>query len=87
MIVQKMDIDFVKDIRQRHCVGCRDNTTICNNYICDNRAVIDCWLRKTYLPSGIYSEATKADLVSSMTKNITEEINQTIINDILRGRK
>jgi hypothetical protein len=77
-----MDIDFVKDIRRTHCIDCRNNTTIRNNYICDNRVVIDCWLRKTYLPSGVYSEATKADLVSSMTNNITEEINQMIINDI-----
>lgn len=77
-----MDIDFVKDIRRTHCIGCRDNTAICNNYICDNRAVIDCWLRKTYLPSGVYSEAAEADMVSSMTDNLTKEINQMIINDI-----
>jgi hypothetical protein len=82
-----MDIDFVKDIRRTHCIGCRNNTTIYNNYICDNRAVIDCWLRKTYLPSGVYSEATKSDLVSAMTNNVTEEINQMIINDINGSKK
>lgn len=78
-----MDIDFVKDIRRTHCIGCRDNTTICNNYICDNRAVIDCWLRKTYLPPGVYNKATEADLVSSMANNISKEINQMVINDIM----
>ena len=81
-----MDIDFVKDIRRTHCIGCRDNTTIRNNYICDNRAVIDCWLRKTYLPSGVYSKAAEADMVSSMTNNVTEEINQRIINDIMEKK-
>lgn len=77
-----MDIDFVKGIRQTHCIGCRSNTSICNDYICDNRAVIDCWLRKTYLPAGVYSEAAEADLISMQTKTITDEINQRIINKI-----
>lgn len=77
-----MDIDFVKDIRRTHCIGCRNNTSICNDYICDNRAVIDCWLRKTYLPAGVYSEAAEADVISEHTKTITDEINQMIINKI-----
>ena len=75
-----MDIELVKDIRQKHCIGCRNNAIVKNNHICGNRAVIDCWLRKTYLPDGIYNQATEADTVASMSNSVADEINQMIID-------
>lgn len=78
------DIEYVKNLRNTHCVNCRDNTIIHGKHLCDNRAVINCWLRKTYLPDGIYSKASEADCISSMTIKVADEIDKKILKQILK---
>ena len=74
---------FVSELRKTHCKGCRDEHSPKKCTACQ---IIDCWLRKTYLPSGLYAEATKYDIVSTQVDMITKEINQEIINDILKNK-
>ena len=79
-----MDIKFVKEIREKHCKGCRDNLICGNKHLCNNKSVIDCWLRQTYLPEGVYAEACETDAISSMSDHIEKVINKKII-DIIRN--
>lgn len=83
--IYDMDIKFVKEIRQKHCKGCRNNSTCGNKYFCNNQNVIDCWLRQTYLPEGVYAEACEADAISSMSNHIEKVINKKIV-DIIRNK-
>ena len=81
-----MDIKFVKEIREKHCKGCRSNSICGNKHLCNNKTVIDCWLRQTYLPEGVYAEACEADVISSMSDHIEKDINKKII-DIIKNKK
>lgn len=74
---------FVSELRNTHCKGCRDEHSPKKCTACQ---IIDCWLRKTYLPSGLYAEAIKYDIVSTQVDMITKEINKKIINDILKNK-
>ena len=70
---------LVKELRETHCKGCLNEhsprkCTACN--------VLDCWLRRTYLEKGVYSEAAKYDIVTKMSDNISSEINKKIINQM-----
>lgn len=70
--------DFVKNIRNTHCNGCLNDGGFCN--AC---AVLDCWLRHTYLPEGEWSRATKNDIKWKLTCQISDEINKKILKEIL----
>ena len=71
--------DFVKNIRKNHCKGCMNE----NGY-CTACTVLDCWLRKTYLPDGEWVKACETDLCQKMSNEISNTINQQILNEIVK---
>lgn len=71
--------DFVKNIRKNHCKGCMNE----NGY-CTACTVLDCWLRKTYLPDGEWTKACETDLYQKMSNEISNTINQQILNEIVK---
>lgn len=77
-----MDTDFVKNLRETHCKGCRSNVDI-KGVACSCCQVIDCWLRKTYLPQGEWSKACHADMIANMTNDIARDIDNKIIESII----
>lgn len=82
-----MDINFVKEIRQKHCKGCLNNSICGNEYFCNNQNVIDCWLRKTYLPEGVYAKACEEDAISSMSNQLAKDINKQIVDIIINKKR
>ena len=71
--------DFVKNLRKTHCKGCRDKNSPRK---CSACAVLDCWLRKTYLPAGEWAQACRADILNKQVDNISEAINDEIMEFI-----
>ena len=71
------ETEFVKNIRDTHCKGCRNEYMPCN--AC---AVLDCWLRKTYLPEGEWRKASEYDLHTKLMKDVTDAIDKRIIEEL-----
>ena len=71
------ETEFVKNIRKSHCKGCRNELMPCG--AC---AVLDCWLRKTYLPEGEWQKAIEYDIHSKHLKDITDEIDKRILEEL-----
>ena len=69
--------DFVKSIRCTHCKGCLNE----NGY-CSACSVLDCWLRKTYLPAGVWEEACQDDIEWKLVCEISDSIDEQILVDI-----
>lgn len=76
-----MDIEFVKNIRQTHCKGCL------NGGRCTNCETLNCWLRHTYLPNGIWEQAAMQDVENDLGNNLTDTINKEIIKQMAKKRK
>ena len=74
------ETEFVKNIRKSHCKGCRNELMPCG--AC---AVLDCLLRKTYLPEGEWKKASEYDIHTKHLKEITDDINNRIIEEILKS--
>lgn len=74
--------DFVKDKRNTHCAGCMNE----NGY-CTAQDVLVCWLKKTYLPEGEWLKAIESDLMTENMNNITDEINNYILQELKNDRK
>lgn len=72
--------DFVKNLRETHCKGCRDENSPRK---CGACAVLDCWLRRTYLPAGEWAQACRADILNEQVDNISEAINKEISKELL----
>lgn len=73
------ETDFVKNIRKTHCKGCRNEFMPCG--AC---AVLDCWLRNTYLPKGEWKKASEYDIHTEQLKTITNDINKQILKEVLK---
>ena len=71
------ETEFVKNIRKSHCKGCRDEEALCT--AC---AVLDCWLRKTYLPEGEWQKAVEYDFHTTHMQNIIDDIDKRIIEEL-----
>lgn len=71
------ETDFVKNIRKSHCKGCLNEFMPCS--AC---AVLDCWLRKTYLPEGEWEKASQYDIHTKHLKDITDDINKRILEEL-----
>lgn len=71
--------DFVKNLRETHCKDCRDKNSPRK---CSACAVLDCWLRKTYLPAGEWAQACRADIVNEQMEDISKAIDKEIIEYI-----
>lgn len=74
--------EFVKDKRKNHCKGC-----INENGWCTAQEVLMCWLRMTYLPKDEWYKAMMSDMETKYTNEITDEINKTILDDVLNKKK
>jgi hypothetical protein len=71
-----MNIPFVEEIKKTFCKGCQ------NGGCCTNCETINCWLRTTYLPKGIWEEAAIQDVENNMVDNLTDAINREIVKHI-----
>ena len=49
---------------------------------CGACAVLDCWLRQTYLPEGEWKKASEYDIHAKHLKEITDSIDKRIIEEI-----
>ena len=49
---------------------------------CNACAVLDCWLRKTYLPEGEWRKESEYDLHTKLMKDITDDIDKRIIEEL-----
>lgn len=74
--------EFVKDKRKNHCKGCMNA-----NGWCTAQEVLMCWLRKTYLPKDEWHNAMMSDIETKCTNEITDEINNHILQDLKNNRK
>lgn len=70
---------FVKNIRKNHCKGCRNEFMPCG--AC---AVLDCWLRKTYLPEGEWKKASECDIIAKHVKDIANDIDKRILEEVMK---
>lgn len=73
-----MDIEFVKKIRQAHCKGCL------NAGRCTNCETINCWLRHTYLPNGIWEQAAMQDVEDNIENGLRDAINREIVKEVIK---
>jgi hypothetical protein len=71
-----MNIPFVEEIKKTFCKGCLNGAS------CTNCETINCWLRTTYLPKGIWEEAAIQDVENNMVDNLTDAINREIVKHI-----
>ena len=69
--------EFVKDKRKNHCKGCMNQNGYCS--ACE---VLNCWLRKTYLPEGVWAEAVESDITWENVQNLSNEIDKNIMRDL-----
>jgi hypothetical protein len=44
--------------------------------------VLDCWLRKTYLPAGEWAQACRADIANEQKEDMSKAIDKEIIEYI-----
>lgn len=73
-----MNIPFVEEIKKTLCKGCLNGAS------CTNCETINCWLRHTYLPAGIWEQAAMQDVENDMGNNLTDTINREIIKEITK---
>lgn len=78
--INPSESDFVKDKRKNHCKGCRNERGYCS--AC---AVLNCWLRKTYLPKGEWERASMDDTVWKNVNKITNEIDKKIMKELSKN--
>ena len=71
-------IPFVEEIKKTLCKGCL------NGARCTNCETINCWLRKTYLPDGVWEQAAIQDVENNMVNDFTHKINQEIVKKMLK---
>lgn len=71
-----MNIPFVEEIKKTHCKGCLTAGS------CTNCETINCWLRKTYLPAGIWQQAAMQDVENNLVDNLADAINRELIKHI-----
>lgn len=76
-----MNIPFVEEIKKTLCKGCLNGAS------CTNCETINCWLRHTYLPNGIWEQAATQDVENGMVDNLTDTINREIIKQMTKKRK
>lgn len=76
-----MNIPFVEEIKKTLCKGCLNGAS------CTNCETINCWLRHTYLPNGIWEQAAVQDVENGMVDNLTDTINREIIKQMTKKRK
>ena len=76
-----MNIPFVEEIKKTLCKGCLNGAS------CTNCETINCWLRHTYLPNGIWEQAAMQDVENGMVDNLTDTINREIIKQMTKKRK
>ena len=76
-----MNIPFVEEIKKTLCKGCLNGAS------CTNCETINCWLRHTYLPNGIWEQAAMQDVENGMADNLTDTINREIIKQMTKKRK
>ena len=69
--------EFVKDKRKNHCKGCMNENGYCS--ACE---VLNCWLRETYLPKGVWAEAIESDITWENVQNLSHEIDKNIMRDL-----
>lgn len=74
--------EFVKDKREHHCKGCMNA-----NGWCTAQEVLMCWLRKTYLPKDEWHNAMMSDIETKNVNEITNEINNSILQELKNNRK
>lgn len=74
--------DFVKNIRNSHCVGCMNERGWCSAV-----SVLDCWLRKTYLPPHEYEMAMQSDIIQKNVNEISDEIDKKILEEVMKKFK
>ena len=53
-----------------------------NFHFCDGKSVINCYLRKTYLPEGEWQQTSMNDIRIAHCRQITESINKKILEKI-----
>lgn len=73
------ETEYVKNIRNTHCKGCMNENGFCS--ACE---VLDCWLRKTYLPKGEWKKAVTGDVEWKLQCEISETVDKKILQDIVR---
>ncbi len=76
-----MNIPFVEEIKKTLCKDCLNGAS------CTNCETINCWLRHTYLPNGIWEQAAMQDVENDMGDNLTDTINREIIKQMTKKRK
>lgn len=69
--------DFVKDKRKNHCKGCMNENGYCS--ACE---VLNCWLRKTYLPEGEWSRANMDDITWKNVNELSNEVDKKIMKEL-----
>lgn len=47
-------------------------------------AVLDCWLRNTYLPEGEWEKASEYDIHAKHVKDIADDIDKRILEEVLK---
>lgn len=77
------ETDFVKNLRQTHCKGCRDEGNEFHRY-CNGQAVIQCYLVKEHIPNDEWRKTIENDIFNKHSNDITRAINDKIIKDILK---
>lgn len=80
------ETDYVKNIRNTHCKGCM-NKGDDNFHFCDGKSVINCYLRKTYLPEGEWQQTSMNDIRIEHCRQIAKYINEKILEKILYTEK
>lgn len=73
-----MNIPFVEEIKKTLCKGCLNGAS------CTNCETINCWLRKTYLPDGVWEQAAIQDVENNMVNDFTDTINQQLMDKFLK---
>ena len=76
--MNNMSIPFVEEIKKTLCKGC------INGASCTNCETINCWLRKTYLPDGVWQQAAIQDFENNMVNDFTDTINQQLMDKFLK---
>ena len=76
--MNNMSIPFVEEIKNTLCKGC------INGASCTNCETINCWLRKTYLPDGVWEHAAIQDVENNMVNDFTDTINREIVKKMLK---
>lgn len=76
--MNNMNIPFVEEIKKTLCKGCLNSAS------CTNCETINCWLRKTYLPDGVWEQAAIQDVENNMVNDFTDTINRQLIDKLLK---